>query len=119
MATEGRRSDRDRLGRAGVAVATYLVAAPIAVLVGVYGVALATGVAFGDLVFALTVATLLVWYSYGRGGDRMETLVFARPASEGDDGIGPEGPTAGRIVAALTATVTLGWLVLLAGYWLG
>lgn len=94
---------------------------PIVALPAVYAASRLANVAFGDLVFGLTIVTCFGWILYdlnGRGGRReTESRSFFSRRSEEFREIEDASPAQlrrmARVLVSLTGAVLVGWLVLL------
>lgn len=107
------------------AVALFGIAAPLLVLVALYGASrLVVAVAFGDLLFGVTILTAATWLLFAGSGRRLDA---ARPESElarnSASDYGSElsrGSYAalsrsGGVLVVLTGTVVLGWIAVIVG----
>ena len=124
--TGGERDFRRRLGP----VFVVFLAVPTVLLVVLYATSVQIGVAFGDLVFALTGLTGVGWFLVTRseneslaaaGTTKLGALagwdeLYARESASRSPR--PYG-SPGIVVLTLTATVILGWLVVAVRWILG
>lgn len=117
---EGMPSRRSRIVWS---LAVFGVAIPVVVLAGLYLASTMIGVAFGDVVFGLTILVVVVWVVVAGWGRRMDA---ARPSgelfrnaasdygSEVSRGRFARFASPARLLVTLTGTVILGWVVVIA-----
>lgn len=116
--------DQSRLRRFVRPVFLFGAAVPILAIAGLSAVASVVDVAFGDLLFGLTVVAALAWTLVGVSGRRLDA---ARPSGELHRGSASdygreqsEGSYARltapfRLLVVLSGTVVLGWLWVVVG----
>lgn len=94
---------------------------PSVLVAGMYGVSRITDLAFGNVVFAFTFVTIIVWYVTVTANAKYRTYVTAtlndHPNVDPNDTVDQSSYEALRspsaLVYSLLATVVLGWIVAL------
>lgn len=116
--------EQPRLRRFARPVLLFGVGVPLLAIAALYAVASAVDVAFGDLLFGLTVVAALAWTLVGVSGRRLDA---ARPSGELHRGSASDygrEQSAGsyarltapfRLLVVLSGTVVLGWLWVVVG----